>query len=104
MEIDITAAHIHSGQLRQYVYWLESAKKKMVNYKLQLNNNWFAPEVEWINKSIDQVISSLDYCINDLKNISDDVVYAANEIRAEEIAVQRQQQMNEGKSNMDAEI
>lgn len=101
MGIDVTAAHIQSGQLKQYVYWLESAKNMMVNYKNQLNNNWFGSEVILINQSIDQVISSLDHNIDELKHISDDVINAANEIRREEIEAQRRQQMNEAKKNME---
>lgn len=93
--MDVEAAKIRAGQLTQYSVWLEHAKKKMKEYRSQINANWSGEEVTHINSAIDQVIVSLEQMIQELDAIGSDVVRVANVIRTEEIEAERQQKIRE---------
>lgn len=95
MGIDVSAAKIRAGQLTQYRVWLEGARKKMYEYKNQINASWSGVEVSHIDTAIHQVISSLDQAIRELDSVSEDVVRVANVIRQEEIEAEKQRRIQE---------
>lgn len=84
MKTDVNGTRIRANQFTQYVYWLAESKNKMKSYRSQIAGNWIGAETRDILRSIDQVIVSLDKAIDELNEISRDMVRAADTIYAEE--------------------
>ncbi len=84
MEMDVNVAKIRVGQLTQYKVWLENSRRKMCEYKSQVNNNWSGEEMIPVNLAMSQVISALDRVLSELDEVGNDIVRIANAIRTEE--------------------
>lgn len=100
MSIDVNEAKIRAGQLTQYKFWLENSRRKMLEYKNQINTSWSGVETAYINTAISRVIDSLEQTIREMDEISMEVVKAAREIRAEELESERQQKIQEASNRI----
>ena len=95
MEMDVNVAKIRVGQLTQYKVWLENSRRKMCEYKSQVNNNWSGEEMIPVNLAMSQVISALDRVLSERDEVGNDIVRIANAIRTEELEAERQKKIQE---------
>lgn len=77
MGIDIDAVIIRAGQLKQYMYWLETARKRLAGYKTQLDANWVGKDAYYIGLAIDELAAELKKIYLELEDIHLDIIREA---------------------------
>lgn len=58
-------------EVDMYISKLHESKKEINNYKVDLNNNWIAYEMNYFNGAIEKILRELDkavYILDSLKN------------------------------------
>ncbi len=74
MGIDIDAVIIRAGQLKQYLYWLLEARKKLDGYKAQLDSGWIGKDAYYIGLAVDELAAELKKIYMELDEIRLDII------------------------------
>lgn len=77
MGIDIDAVIIRAGQLKQYMYWLGAARKRLVGCKTQLDANWVGKDAYYIGLMVDELAVELKKIYLELEDIRLDIIREA---------------------------
>lgn len=86
MGINIYVANNQASQLMACANRLIQARNDLHSYKSSINFNWNSNEMVHINNAIDAAIERINYAINSLNSLSEDVRNTAAQIKREEDA------------------
>ena len=88
MSLNVVLANKQARQLRELAGALRGAQSSLLSYQHNLNTYWKGVEMTPTNHTMDRHRNRLASIAVDLESISNDIVRAAEAIRAEEIAAE----------------
>lgn len=86
--ISVSDAKAHARDLEVGYSKLNGIKGKLIDLTSNLNQEWQATEMTFVNSAISKITSDIDKLNTKLFNLAPDIVSVAEEIRAEEEAAE----------------
>lgn len=84
MGINVSLAKSQANKISNYESVLKSIKSNLNGLKCNLNNEWQAQEMVYINNAIDNINSDISRSASALDSLSHDISNTAYEIKEEE--------------------
>lgn len=86
MGINVSHATSQANRIRDYASKLRDIRNSMNIYKGNLNGDWQAEEMHYVNRIIDKINNEISRLSSDLDSLGRDIITTAHEIRREEEA------------------
>ncbi len=82
--INVGRARNQADEIDDYASALRELKNRLNNFKGNINADWQATEMVYVNQAIEKMNNEISKLTSKLNSLADDIVSVAREIRREE--------------------